>query len=277
MKSTSQDNFTIPTFANFAHQGEGKPVILIHGFAASLHDWDALTPELTKRGYSSYALDLLGHGDSPKPDARFYQMDWLFDHFSNWMQSLRLTEPAFLIGHSLGGHIALEYARRVSAWTRGLILVNPFYSRSQLNFLFRRSYSQRNLRGLLAGRTPKWMIRAIVDVASAAMGRMNGSLQHSLPERVRAQSAFDYTRTAPGVYDLPGKLEDLTEYLPSISLPTLVVWGDHDQTLAPSSFPKMVNAMPRAVAKPMRAGHILHQSHVQEFNQVVMEFLSSLA
>ena len=130
MKSIPTDNITVPPTANFVQQGAGTPVILIHGIAASLHDWDDLIPELTKNNYEAYALDLLGHGESPRLDAHAYQPDWMFEHFMTWMRSLHLTEPAILIGHSLGGHIALEYARRVSAWTRGLILVNPFYSRS---------------------------------------------------------------------------------------------------------------------------------------------------
>ncbi len=276
MKNTLQNNITIPTTANFIQQGEGAPVIMIHGFAASLHDWGNLIPELTRNGYASYALDLLGHGESPKLDSRAYQMEWMFEHFSKWMQSLHLTEPAVLIGHSLGGHIALEYARRVSAWTRGLVLVNPLYSRLQLNFLVRRPYSRRNLRGFLAGKTPAWLYRAIIDITSVTMGHGNGSI-HSLPERVRAQTALDYTRTAPGVYNIPNVLSDMTQYLPEISIPTLVVWGDRDQTLAPPSFPKMVEAMPHAIGKPIHAGHVPHQSNAEEFNQMVMEFLRGLA
>src|SRR5918911_3070909 len=124
-----------PATANYVHHGKGTPVILIHGLAASLHDWDDLIPELTRNGYAAYAPDLLGHGDSPKLEARTYQMDWVLEHFFQWMRSLHLTEPAILIGHSLGGHVAMEYARRFSAWTRGLVLVNPFYSRSQLPLL----------------------------------------------------------------------------------------------------------------------------------------------
>jgi pimeloyl-ACP methyl ester carboxylesterase len=141
---------------------------LIHGIAASLHDWDDLIPELTAHGHAAYALDLLGHGESPKLDSHAYQIDWLYEHFSKWVRSLHLTEPAIVIGHSLGGHLALEYARRDSIWTRGLVLVNPFYSRSQLNSLIRRPYSRRNLRGLLAGKTPEWLYRAFVDIASVA-------------------------------------------------------------------------------------------------------------
>ena len=133
MSSTVRsDDLQIPIEVNFVSQGKGNPVVLIHGLAASLHDWDVLIPRLVESGYSTYALDLLGHGDSPKINSRAYQMEWLYEHFSNWMRSLHLTEPAILVGHSLGGYLALEYARRVPAWTRGLVLVNPLYSLSQL-------------------------------------------------------------------------------------------------------------------------------------------------
>jgi pimeloyl-ACP methyl ester carboxylesterase len=275
MSDTLENNIVIPHTANFIQQGMGTPVIMIHGIAASLHDWDDLIPQLTKNGYVSYALDLLGHGDSPKPNSRAYQMDWLFDHFMHWMRSLHLTEPAIIIGHSLGAHIALEYARRVSAWTRGLILINPFYSRLQLPFFLQRSYSKRNLRGLIVGKTPEWMFRAIVDITSRAMGHSAGAL-HSLPEHIRAQTVLDYTRTAPGVYNIPNVLSDLTEFLPGIIIPTLVVWGDRDQTLAPASFPKLLNAMPRAIGKTIQAGHVPHQSNAKEFNEMVVEFLKGL-
>ncbi len=280
MKNTLMDNVIIPTIANFIQQGTGTPVILIHGLAASLHDWDELIPELTTNGYSSYALDILGHGDSPKLDSRAYQMDWMFEHFMHWIRSLRLTEPAIIVGHSLGGYLALEYARRFSAWTRGLILVNPFYSRSQLHQLLQRSYSNRNLRGAIAGRAPIWFFRAIVDFTSIALkyrrrGNSDNTL-HSLPERIRAQTALDYTRTAPGVYNLTHVASDLTEFLPHINIPTLVVWGEHDQTLEPASFPKMVAAMPRAWGHSILAGHVPHQSHAKEFNQQALEFLRGL-
>lgn len=275
MSNTLENNFVIPHTANFVHAGQGAPVIMIHGIAASLHDWDALIPELTKNGYASYALDLLGHGDSPKPNSRAYQMDWVFEHFMHWMRSLQLTEPAIIIGHSLGGHIALEYARRVSAWTRGLILSNPLYSRLQLPFFLQRSYSKRNLRGLIVGKTPEWMFRAIVDITSRALGHSAGAL-HSLPEHVRVQTALDYTRTAAGVYNIPSVLADLTEFLPQISVPTLVVWGDRDQTLTPTSFTKMVEAMPHAKGASMRAGHVPHQSNAKEYNEIVLQFIRGL-
>jgi pimeloyl-ACP methyl ester carboxylesterase len=275
MSMTRETEFAIPTAANFIQAGEGRPVVLIHGIAASLHDWDDLIPELSQRGYSCYALDLLGHGDSPKIDSRGYQMDWLLDHFSAWMRSLQLTEPAILIGHSLGGYIALDYARRVSAWTRGLVLINPFYSLSQLPLLVRRTYRRPHLSSYIVGKTPRWLFRFIVDMTSMAMGHRTGAL-HSLPERIRAQTALDYTRTSPGVYSVINNEIDLNRHLHQISIPSLVVWGDRDQTLAPSSFDTLVNQMPRATGRSLRAGHVPHQSNATEFNPLVLDFLSTL-
>lgn len=265
-------NNAIPTAANYIQQGTGSPVILIHGLAASLHDWDELLPELTASGYACYALDLLGHGDSPKPDERVYQMDWIFEHFFHWVESLHLTQPAIMIGHSLGGHLALEYARRVPAATRSLILVNPFYTASQLPLLMRKAYRRATLNGLVTHRLPEWLLRFFVDVSSVAMGYSVGA-RHSLPEKVRAQTALDFKRTASGVYHIPNVIYDLTPHLPEIHAPALVVWGEHDQTLTPASFLHLVEELPNARGEVLRAGHVPHQSHAEVFNRIVMKFL----
>ncbi len=274
MNDILESNF-IPTTANYIHQGSGSPVILIHGLAASHHDWDDFVPELTVNGYAAYALDLLGHGDSPKPASRAYQMDWVFEHFAAWMKSLRLTEPAILVGHSLGGHVALEYARRVSAWTRGLILVNPFYSRTQLPLLLRKTYSRPQLSERVIRSVPEKWFRFFVDVSSAAIGHSVGSLR-ALPERIREQTLLDYRRTAPGVYHLPSAIADMTSCLHQVNTPTLVLWGDRDRTLAPASFLRLVKELPKARGEVLHGGHVPHQSHAQVFNRIVLEFLKEL-
>src|SRR5260370_31104550 len=95
------DSINVPAQANHVSKGAGVPVIMLHGLAASLHDWDALLPQLALAGYSGYALDLLGHGESPKPNSNHYQLEWSFDHFLQWLNSPRLTEPVVLIRHSV--------------------------------------------------------------------------------------------------------------------------------------------------------------------------------
>jgi pimeloyl-ACP methyl ester carboxylesterase len=276
MSSTQQgEKFKVPLETNFVSQGKGAPVVMVHGLAASLHDWDFILPELVKAGYSGYALDLLGHGDSPKPEVRGYQMDWLLAHFLFWLESLHLDQPAVLIGHSLGGYLALEFARLHPGRVRALILVDPFYALDQLPVFMRFTYRHPVLSGSIAHNTPEWLLRMIIDISSLSMGHSAGGL-HALPDEVRAQTTLDYTRTAPSVYNVLNAELDLTSNLSSIMMPSLVIWGDRDQTLAPDSFAKLVDLLPNAWGRSIRAGHVPHQSNPDWFNRLVLEFLATL-
>lgn len=248
---------------------------MVHGLAASLHDWDYLFPELVGAGFRGYALDLLGHGDSPKPRQSRYQMAWLFDHLQLWIESLQLTEPAVMIGHSLGGYLTLEYARRYPSRVRGLVLVDPYYSPSQLPRHLRFIYRFPVLDGLIVSHTPGWLFRIIIDINSLAMGRSAGT-SHALTGEVRARSVQDYSQTAPGVYNLPNTGSDLTPTLGRILTPALVMWGERDQTLAPVSFSRLVNSLDQARGEHILAGHVPHQSNPNWFNPLVLDFLNSL-
>ena len=275
MKSTSLARgapYDVPSQVHYVEQGQGTPVILIHGLAASLHDWDELLPDLAAAGYHGYALDLLGHGDSPKPDSRSYKTKWVFRHLVQWIDSLGLDEPAFLVGHSLGGYMALRYALRHPERVRGLVLTNPFYCLCQLPSLLRRTYRRPTINALVVGSTPEWFFRAIVNLTNTALGR-DGDTNLTLSESVRLQTALDYKRTAPGAFNLPNTVRDLTSDLPRISAPTLVLWGDRDQTLDPDSFPPLVRAIPNARGAAMSGGHVPHQSNPEEYNRLVLEFL----
>jgi pimeloyl-ACP methyl ester carboxylesterase len=106
MKNNYTDNI------NYVSYGEGPPVILIHGMAASLQDWDEFIPSLVSRGYRAIALDLPGHGESVKPEEpQHYHVDALYATLRDWIGSLHLEGPPLLVGHSLGGYLSLAYAR----------------------------------------------------------------------------------------------------------------------------------------------------------------------
>ncbi len=268
------DEIEVPGTANFISQGQGSPVVLIHGLAASLHDWDFLLPELACAGYAAYALDLLGHGDSPKPPGRAYHVNWLATHLQMWVDSLHLEEPVTLVGHSLGGYLALDFARRFPERTRALVLINPFYALTQLPAALRAAYRHRQV-GELVCKAPSWLFRALLDLTSLAMGHAGGAM-HGLTREVRLQTALDYARTAPGVYHVLGTLTDLSPFFPCVLAPTLVLWGDRDQTLAPSSFSKLLAALPNARGASIHCGHVPHQARPDWVNAQVLAFLKSL-
>ncbi|MBN1452546.1 MAG: alpha/beta hydrolase [Anaerolineales bacterium] len=262
---------------NFVRAGDGVPVIMVHGLAASLYDWDILLPALASAGYAGFALDLLGHGDSIKPrQLSAYTSETVYEHMRDWIHSLDLEQPAVLIGHSLGGYLALQFALREQARVRALVLVNPLYSQDQLppalRFFLRRPLINVNL----IERTPYWLFRLLIDVSSLHFGNSNEKT-HSLPEAVRIQTALDYKRAAPGIYNIPRTLRDLTPDLPHISQPTLVIWGARDQTINPKTFPVLVERLPgaRGVVMPI-CGHVPHQCHAFDFNKKVFRLLDSL-
>ena len=270
--------YSVPTKdVNFIQAGEGVPVIMVHGLAASLHDWDTLLPELATHGYAGHALDLLGHGESVKPqELDHYTSDSVFAHMLGWIESLKLNEPAILIGHSLGGYLSLQYALKYPARVRALVLANPFYTQSQLPPALRFFLRRPLLNTTLIEHTPYWLFRLMIDVSSLQFGNSNEKF-HTLPEEVRFQTALDYKRAAPGIYNIPRTLHDLTPDLPRINQPTLVIWGARDQTIDPKTFPVLVMKLPNAHGEVMPiCGHVPHQCHAMDFNKKVLDFLNSL-
>jgi pimeloyl-ACP methyl ester carboxylesterase len=262
---------------NSVHAGEGTPVILVHGLAASLHDWDDLVPALAKEDYAVHALDLLGHGDSMKPPhLGDYSGDTVYGHMKGWLDTLSLDQPQILIGHSLGGYLSMRYALENPHQVSGLILVNPFYAPGQLPGSLRLIFKQPLLNTAVIERTPYWLFRLLIDISSLQFGNGRGN-SHSLPEKVREQTALDYKRAAPGIYNIPRTLPEILPDLSQLTQPVLVLWGMRDQTLDPKSFSQLVESLPNARGEGLAVcGHVPHQCHPTAFNNKVMEFLRTI-
>ncbi len=263
---------------NYVQQGKGEAVVLAHGFAASLHDWDDLLPDLSAAGYAGYAVDLLGHGESAKPRSfHEYSVEALYEDFATWIDSLRLPYPITLIGHSLGGGLSMLYANRNPQKVKALTLINPFYSLKQLSFALQLVFQHQLVKTHWIEHTPYVFFRFMVEVGSfnAPIGSWK---MHRLPQRVRYQTALDYKRAASGIYNIPYTLQEIDLDFSRVAQPTLLLWGGHDQTLAPSSFPQLQTSLPNlkmAHEFPI-CGHTPHQCHPAELNPYVMEFLRTI-
>ncbi len=107
---------------NTIQRGAGAPIVFIHGLGTAATTWDACATELANR-FTTVAVDLPGHGDSPSPegiesftrDAALNDLDLVLDG---------LGEPAVLVGHSLGGYLALAHAATRPGVTRGIVVLN---------------------------------------------------------------------------------------------------------------------------------------------------------
>jgi pimeloyl-ACP methyl ester carboxylesterase len=113
------------TFKNanisFSDVGKGTAVVLIHGFLENSTMWDKIIPELSKRN-RIITIDLLGHG---KTDCLGYvnSMELLAETVATVLKSLRIRK-CIMVGHSLGGYVALAFAEKHPQKLRGLCLLN---------------------------------------------------------------------------------------------------------------------------------------------------------
>lgn len=250
-------------------QGNGSPVILIHGMAASLRQWDYLMPQLVTAGFSTYALDLQGHGDSPKPEgAEHYHVEVLYDQLNQWIENLRLEKPAIFVGHSLGGYLSLMYALRNPGRVHALVLADPFYSPFQLSPFIRYFVKK-----------PRFGIQVLDFLPAWSLDMMlywREKVQPPLPNPIHQQLALDFKRTSPLFLYITRTVRDLTPQLSSVQHPTLVMWGSQDMTLAPASFPKIVAEIPEVESHIFHGcGHIPHLTQTVIFNQRVLDFMIS--
>ena len=102
--------------------GTGAPIVFIHGMGTSSATW-ARCMELLEDRFSVVAVDLLGHGQSPVvDDPAEYTRDRALDDLDDVLDDL--DSPAVLVGHSLGGYLALAHAATRPGVARGVVVLN---------------------------------------------------------------------------------------------------------------------------------------------------------
>lgn len=268
----SQHSKIIPNSKNINYvvQGNGPPVILLHGVAASLYDWEALQPDLASAGYRVYAIDLPGHGESHKPqNPKDYLAAKVFHVIEGWITDQDLQEPVTLVGHSLGGYFSLLYALRHPQEVQSLVLIDPFYSPKQLSPLLRHinrrpDWSEKALRI-----TPEWLVNILLG--------LDPTSRNHFSENARMQIAADYKRASPHIMYTPGSIEDLTPDLQVIFQPTLVIWGAKDLTLETETFSALVSTLPKAVGTTLaESGHQPHIGKPERVKRLILDFFRSI-
>jgi pimeloyl-ACP methyl ester carboxylesterase len=251
-------------------QGRGEPVILLHGIAASLYDWNRLMPDLAGCGYRALAPDLPGHGESFKPsDPEAYRVEMLYEHVERWIGEETDGEPLFLVGHSMGGYISLLYALRHAPRVRGLVLINPLYSPQQLAPLLQAVRRRPHVGEKALRATPEWLMNLIMG--------WDPSKPADFPAEARRQIANDYKRASPHIVYITRSIPDLTPMLSQVTAPTLLIWGEKDQTLQPESFLRLAELIPGAASSAiLSCGHQPHIGQPALVNRLTLDFLASL-
>jgi pimeloyl-ACP methyl ester carboxylesterase len=264
----------------FRMVGSGPPILLIHGIGDSSDTWLRVIPQLAQR-HTVIAPDLLGHGESAKPRA-----DYAVAAYACGMRDLLGVldvERVSVVGHSLGGGIAMQFAYQFPERCERLVLVGSGGIGQEVHPLLRMAAAPGAELGLFVAASAP--VRAAMRFAAPIL-RSSGSMRLGpdfgyVMERYRAlrpriaRQAF--LRTLRAGVDVHGQIITMLDrcYL-AAGLPTLIVWGRRDRVI-PARHARVAHAaMPGSRLEMFdRSGHFPHHDEPDRFVAVLEDFLES--
>ncbi|MFF4799491.1 alpha/beta fold hydrolase [Streptomyces sp. NPDC001351] len=265
----------------FRMAGEGPALVLIHGIGDSSATWAELIPDLA-RTHTVIAPDLLGHGASDKPRA-----DYSVAAYANGVRDLLTTlgiESATLVGHSLGGGVAMQFAYQFPERTERLILVSAGGVGREVNPVLRLVSLPGAHLMLSTLRLPG--MRLQVGLAVRLMKLLDTDLGQDAPELLTLVDALPdetsrnaFIRTLRAVVDWRGQVVTMLDrcYLTE-GMPTMLLWGDRDSVVPVRHAYGAHEAMPGSRLEIFeQAGHFPFHSDPARFVALVEEFTSTTA
>ena len=254
---------------HYVEAGRGEPVLLIHGLNDSTFSFRYIIPELAQQ-YRVVALDLKGFGYSERPAGGDYSLTAQATLVGQVMRLLGM-EQAAVVGHSMGGAVAMRLALREPQLVSQLVLVNSATDR-QMRRGARLGPYLRPLLPLAAlvynrRRVRRFVRRSMLhDPAHLTPEMLEGYLRLSrMKGHLRASGALLAHR---------GRDEPLT--LERIGQETLILWGEHDRLLPLSQGEELAGRIPNAtlVLVPSSA-HMPLEEQPEFCNRALLEFLRS--
>ena len=263
----------------FLRAGSGPALLLVHGIGDSADTWRDLVPVLA-RDHTVIAPDLLGHGRSDKPRA-----DYSVAAYANAMRDLVGVlgiERVTVVGHSLGGGVAMQFAYQYPERVERLVLVSTGGVGRDVNPVLR-LVSLPGMEALMhVVRLPA--TRVVSRLGASVVRRLPLDLGYDADDLLRIFDALPdaaarsaVTRTLRAVVDWRGQVVTMLDraYL-ARAMPTLVVWGRHD-TIVPVEHAYVAHAaMPGSRLEVFEdSGHFPHHSEPARFLAALQDFLAS--
>jgi pimeloyl-ACP methyl ester carboxylesterase len=258
---------------------EAPTLLLIHGIGDSSDTWREIIPSLAHR-YRVIAPDLLGHGASAKPRA-----DYSVGGYANGMRDLLSVlevESASVIGHSLGGGVAMQFAYQYPERCERLVLISTggvgreVHPVLKLMSLTRTDAALRLLRlpgSRLLGEA--WALSA--RWSGTKIGRDAGDLLRIFESMPDGASRDAVLRTLRAAIDHRGQLFTMLDrcYLAE-GMPTMIMWGAQDAIVPVKHASIAHQAMPGSRLEIFESsGHFPHHTETERFLEILEAFLES--
>ncbi|XVF59654.1 hypothetical protein PTKIN_Ptkin07bG0293100 [Pterospermum kingtungense] len=275
---------------HYVVQGEGFPIVLIHGFGASAFHWRYNVPELAK-SYKVYAIDLLGFGWSEKSIIDYDAMIWR-DQMVDFLKEI-VKEPAVLVGNSLGGFTALITAVAMPEQVVGLVLLNNAgqfggtkakTTKSEETFLQKavlkplKQIFQRVVLGVLFWQAKQpARIESVLKNVYVNASNVDDYLVESIKMPADDPNAGEvYYRLMTG-FMLNQTEYTLDSFLSKLTCPLLLLWGDLDPWVGPAKATRIKELYPNTTLVNLQAGHCPHDEVPELVNKALVDWLSTLA
>ena len=273
---------------HFVEQGEGFPVLLLHGFPELWYSWLFQITALAKAGFRAIAPDMRGYGETDKPEGILaYDMEHLVEDMIGLLDALEI-EKAVIVGHDWGGVIiwpmALMHPDRVE---RVISLNIPFHghARERPTESFKRLPDGR-FNYILYFQEPG---RAEADIEPDITGWLNQTMRSIAVQqewitdetiKVFADAFKKGGVTGPiNYYRNVDRNWELTAHFAGkqITIPSLMISAEGDPILKPETTEGMETVVPNLTHHLVRdCGHWTQQEQPDEVNRVIEEFLSDL-
>jgi pimeloyl-ACP methyl ester carboxylesterase len=250
-------------------------VVLVHGNGAHAHWWDAVAPALVP-GWRLVVPDLRGHGESGWPDAPAYRVA---DFAADLEAITAALAPArfALVGHSMGGRVALWYAAHHPDRVRGLALLDTRLDTVEPEVAARyrgRTAGARAGRGHPTREAALAAFRFVPDEPGVPPEVVANVAAHAIVERGPGDWAFRFDRA---VLRLDGDgAGDLHRLLPRVACPTFVASARDSWVLPAASRERIVAALARGEGREFPGGHHSLLSHAAEVGAALRRFLDGL-
>jgi len=245
-------------------EGDGVPVLLVHGFGADLNTWMFTQPALAA-GRHAVALDLPGHGGSAK-DVGAADVESLSDAVEGALGELGV-EQVHLVGHSMGGAIAASLALRRPERVASLTLIASAGLGPEINASFIDGFVRMARR-----REAVEVIGLLVhDPALVSRTMVEDVLRYKRLDGVSAALAKIAAAWFPG-----GRQSlDLTGRIAELAMPVQVIWGRDDRILPVAHAEALANRLPVHILDA--AGHLPHMEKAGEVNRLIEQFIGSVS